>query len=444
MFRRVSHARLAILTILSLTAPALAAATAPPPVTAEVRPDQALLYLIRPHGAAGGNVVTTFVYANEQLIGAVKGDSYGTAYLAPGRYVIWGTGPARVLEFVPGQTYYVRCALDTGITLMSEAEGKALMTSAPRFMPFVAEEHARAKQKGPVWFAKVRPKDYKWEPVAAAAPVPAPADVAGKLRVAAYSPVELELMETVSSALTKGGSRVWFRVQKDATVDGGVWLRAGTPVPGTLQLGQKGGGGGTGGVLEIEIPEVPAAGGAAIPVVGQVASAGTSRTRGATAAFALGGFLGASAVKGREAYHLPGTAATVFTRAETWTAPAAEIPAEMAPEAPPLAFAASLAAPIQFSPGKAKPPGPVTVSLATAEAVADLALVEVDGWTIPTPPRALNGKPAAGQWLATFLGWDLVRHLPASKTPAPVRFTGHLADGREFTASGAMAWMPME
>ncbi len=441
MFRPSSRTHLGFLTILVLSAAAAAAASGSPPVAAEVRPGQALLYLIRPHGAVGGNSIDMTVFANEEPIAGIEADAYGTAHLDPGRYVIWiHTGLSRVLELVPGQTYYVHCALDTGVTLLSEAEGKELMAKAPNFMSLTPEKTAKQKQKAAQWFPKVKPTDYVWVPPAP--PVPPPADTSGLLRVAAYSPVELELMEIVSSAYTKGGSRVWFRVRTDTAVEGGVWLRAGTPVPGTLQLGQKGAGGGTGGVLEIDIPEVPAASGAAIPVVGQVLSAGTSRTKGATAAFAFGGFLGAQAVKGREAFHLPGDVVTVFTRAESWTPPAAELPQAAPPASGPLALAAALAAPIEFTPDRAKPLALVTVTLDTAETVADLSLAEVDGWQLPTPAAALNGRSAEGRWRATFSGWDVVRHLPASDDPVPVRFTGHLADGRELVATGTLGWTP--
>jgi hypothetical protein len=421
------------------------AAAPPPPITpAAVKPDQALLYLIRPHGPIGGNGISMSVYANEELIASIKGDAYSTAYISPGRYVIWiHTGLSRVLEFVPGQKYYIRCALDTGVTLMAESEGEALIAKAPNFMVLKLGKETKARERGVRNFPKVKPQDY--EPATAALPASVPANTEGLLHIAAYSPIELELMETVSSAFTPVKSRIWFRVKKDAVAAGEVWLRAGTPVAGSLGSGQQSRGGGAGGVLEIEIPEVTAAGGVGIPVVGQVASAGTSRIGASTAALAAGGFLGMALVKGREAFHLPGTGVTVFTRAETWVKPAEETPPLEIPDTEQLTFVASLNAPIHFSPGRAKPSADVTVSLATAETVADIALVEVDGWTIPSPPKAIHGaRAAATEWIATFRGWDLIRHLRAARDTAPVRFAGHLTDGRAFTATGAMNWVSEE
>jgi hypothetical protein len=289
----------------------------------EPKPDQALLYLIRPSGSG-----KSFVFADEAILAHLKADSYAFAYLRPGTYLIWDEAFVRQLVFVPNQVYYV--VFGTGVSLLTEEEGKHLLAAVKQFSPFDTKDSAEGSKIVVNRSAKLKAYSDNVRSRTQVAEVPAPdtpAQTEGLLRVPAYSAVKVELAETLSSKLSTVGKPVAFRVAEDAATDGKVWLLAGTPVQGVVVEAERSGRNGWPGSLEVRIPAVPGGQGATIPAVGQLVSIGKSKRGAAGWAGLTGGLLGRAMVKGHDAELVAGSRFTIFTRNEAW--------AELAGEPPP-------------------------------------------------------------------------------------------------------------
>ena len=90
--------------------PLAAAEKSPQKVFGEVKPDQALVYLIR-EGHMLGAAVTVFAFADQQFLGTLKSNSYTFSYLLPGNYLLWAhplgfTVSNTQVELEAGKVYY--------------------------------------------------------------------------------------------------------------------------------------------------------------------------------------------------------------------------------------------------------------------------------------------------------------------------------------------------
>jgi hypothetical protein len=90
--------------------PLVAAEKSPQKVFGEVKPDQALVYLIR-EGHMLAAAVTVFVYADQQFIGTLSSNSYTFSYLTPGTHLLWAhplgfTVSNTRVELEAGKVYY--------------------------------------------------------------------------------------------------------------------------------------------------------------------------------------------------------------------------------------------------------------------------------------------------------------------------------------------------
>lgn len=193
MIRRTVRIRRSTLTLatllLCLPAAGRVAAVASPPaspgMTFPVRPDQALVYVIRPADPGGGDMVADYFFAGEQLLAVTKGKTHGAAYLPPGKHLLWCQGGAALLDLVPGQTYHVVCGFFHGFSLLDDAEEAATLLAETKPGPEI----------GPGQREKARKRFDKFYPAVQNAIAaegwdqpspPVPADKSGLVRVPAY------------------------------------------------------------------------------------------------------------------------------------------------------------------------------------------------------------------------------------------------------------------
>lgn len=290
-----------------------------PKVWAEPKPDQALVYFIRPGGGS-----KRFVFADQTILAHLGGDSYAYAFLPPGGHLVWDEAFTQYIEVVPGQVYYM--LFGTGVSIVPTAKGREVLESVKHFQQLDTEQAAKGSKVAAARYARVKTlAEARGSAHLAELPAPSPPpQTEGLLRVPAYSPVSVELAETVTSKLNTAGQKVAFRVVEDAAVDGSVWLRAGTEVHGLVVEAEHSGGNGRPGLLEVRVLALPGSQGAFIPAVGQLVSIGKSKSGAANAAGWGAGLLGRALVKGNDAELAAGLRLTVFTRHEAWTELAAQ------------------------------------------------------------------------------------------------------------------------
>ena len=130
----------------------------------EVKPDEALVYLIREKRFVGSGR-TMFIYAGEQFMGTLDNNSYAFAYLPPGKHLLW-TNWAKInveAELEAGKTYYY--AIWTSFDPLDEVSGDAYVKGIDSFAsPTPAEieksaEHIRERYGKAVASAAKKPDD---------------------------------------------------------------------------------------------------------------------------------------------------------------------------------------------------------------------------------------------------------------------------------------------
>ena len=160
--------------VLALALATLAGALAAPPVTGaeksakkvfgEVKPDQALLYLIR-EGHMQGAARTAFVFADETFLATLDNNSYAFAYLPPGKHLLW-LNWAQVnaeVELAAGQTYYFN--VWASFEPLDELSGQAFLKGIKSYVtPEAAEleksrEHIQERYGKATASAAKKPKD---------------------------------------------------------------------------------------------------------------------------------------------------------------------------------------------------------------------------------------------------------------------------------------------
>lgn len=117
----------ALLVILGLTPhPARAANRSPQKQEGELKPDSALVYLIR-EGHFQGSGRTMFVYSDDTFAGTLDNDCYTFAYLPAGKHLLW-LNWARInaeVELEAGKVYYFN--IWDKVRPIEESFGKALI-----------------------------------------------------------------------------------------------------------------------------------------------------------------------------------------------------------------------------------------------------------------------------------------------------------------------------
>jgi hypothetical protein len=136
--------------LLLAAVPATAANRAPTKQEGEVKPDSALVYLVR-EGHFQGSGRTMFVYSDDSFVGTLDNDCYTFAQLPPGKHLLW-LNWARInaeVELEAGKTYYYN--VWDQVRPVEESFGKALLggvkgycTPAPKEQE-TAAEHIRER-----------------------------------------------------------------------------------------------------------------------------------------------------------------------------------------------------------------------------------------------------------------------------------------------------------
>lgn len=445
-----------VLLLASVASPLGFAGEKHPVSFAEPRPDKALVYFIRT-GRMTGGARTMFVYADQTFLGVIDNGSYGFAYVDPGRHLIWTnwTVVTRELDLVPGETYYLEVWKD--VAVVDEERGKALISKVGELVTATAREvktsasHIRNRYSDAVDNEALKEK----APVGEVDAPPAPEHAEGMLRIPAYTTIELELLESVTSEFSPPGSPVHFRVAEDASVDGHVFVRQGTPVEGVVREAEQAGGLGKAGVLEIVVPFLQATDGTKLPLVAQLAPAGKGR-EDVVAGFQLG-LLPGLAVRGREAFCLAGDLIKARTRGEAWVQPgsdpgAAERPRTEAAggastEDSTTAAAVVLEArgpdSVHFNPHKGYRPDDLKILLASPVEPSEAQVHAVGGLPLPYPVKPSRIARARDGWECVFDGWSVVRFMRPGygQSALPIDVRGRLADGRPFAASVAVDFL---
>ena len=308
----------AAIAVMTLSSPAEAQETA---VVAEPRSDQALLYVLRPNDPGGGDVYAGHIYIERtdgtaEIIAATRGNSYTFAHVPPGRHYFFSPGAgAAYLELVPGETYYLVAGVFHGFFFIDEAAGQAFIAASGKYTELDEKQREKGMEKAAKRHEQSKELIAEWLILPE---VPAPPQLAatdGLLRVPQYSEVVLALDEPLSSETVAAGEVVTFRVPDELTVDGTVWLPAGTVVEGTVTWVQPSGRGGKAGNIRIDVTSVPATDGTVVPVLGQIVTSAKRNNAGV-----MFGAIGALA-KGDELALAQGETFSFYTRDEVWVRP---------------------------------------------------------------------------------------------------------------------------
>ena len=420
----------------------------------EIMPDKALIYLIRPGGDTT-RLYTSFVYSDQVFLGTVGDSSYGIAYADPGEHLLWIVREGWLVaserfEFMSGQTYYLKVDPYT-ITMLPREVGLAAIGGVRSHKVTTEKEIDISRRHIEKKWAKVQKRDAA-EPRAAIQKMvaePAPADVTGRLRIPKGTTLKLELLENVSTWLSRSGDTVRFGVVDALVIDGSTLLQAGTNVDATLTRVETGTTSGKPGLIDIAIPGVRAADGSLVPLVGRVMGAGADRTGASAQSAALsavtGGFGGGLATEGGAVLIQIGGIYEAVTTADVWVDPRHVTPPVLAPagvEIPGLALVSS-AREIKCDIGRAcAGVGDIVVTLQSEQPPTTVSIRSIDGRELPSAvPASAMMRAKDGGWMCTFPGWTVVRNLPlkAGLASAALRLEGSLDDGTAFRSDTAVA-----
>jgi len=225
-------------------------------VSMPVRPDQALVYVIRPADPGGGDMVADYFFAGEQLLAVTKGKTHAGAYLPPGKHLLWCQGGAALLDLVPGQTYYVVCGFFHGFSLLDDAEEAATLMAETKPGPAIGpSQQEKARKRLERFYSSTNNaiRAEGWDQPSPP-PLPVPADTSGLILVPAYTPVVLELMENLSSSVTPAGERVRFRVVSSGSAASPARIAPGSVAEGVVMAVRAASKGGGAGGLAIDVP----------------------------------------------------------------------------------------------------------------------------------------------------------------------------------------------
>lgn len=396
----------------------------------ETRPDKALLYLFRQGAFAGGGVTVRF-YAEDTLIAVLPNAAYSFTYLEPGSHLLWGTADKDpiVLDVAAGRTYYVSYLVGNRPTPLSDAEGPHVLIKAKKYRAILDSDQKKAQKEGPERWAQIQKKKPERLALAkAGAAYSAPASTDGLLKVAISTPIQAELMENLSSDVSRPGDPVWLRAPADVSVDGQVIIRKGAPFQAVVRDVRDTGTAGRAAMVDIGLVSITAADGTIYPVVGQMMAQGEDHQKQAAAA-AIGIGLWAAFIRGGEAYRAAGETATVYTRQEVWFNPKAE--PEPAPSArtgdAALRGTVSGTVPCDMEHGRG--PGKVNILFQAPGEFTAASIVGVGDTAMPKPvPATRVARDAAGVSV-DFGGWQVCRFLRPGLAGVDLAIDLTMADG---------------
>jgi hypothetical protein len=385
-------------------------------IRGDVRPNEALIYVVR-LGEFAGKIRTEKFFLEEHLVGVLPNNSYTFTYATPGTRLFWGSfhKDAVFLDLVGGQTYYLVFKVSEFISLVPEAAGKAAIEKVEHYRTISDEDQVKGTKEGLEKWSGYRQKYAGGLAVAADNPTYAPpASTEGLTKVSSSVPINVELMENVSSGANKVGDAIWVRVTEDVVVEGGLFVQKGTTVNARVRDVKGVGGFGRQGKVDVALLSVTASDGTVSPLVGSIDDQGLRKST--DLAFFAGGLLGAFLVKGGQAFSAAGESATAYLREDVWFKPAATTPpTSVAPDDAKTAGAAIAGGAVRCELIKGKGPLSVDVILDTTDDIARATLVQVNGNPLPTPVEAIQVSRSKAGLAAAFGGWDICRYLRLSR-----------------------------
>ena len=378
----------------------------------EPRSDSALVYLVR-RGEFAGSGRTERVFVEDTLIGVLPNRTYTFTHVEPGTHLLWASfhKDPLMVEFAPGQTYYLVFKLSERLALVPAETGANAVADSAHYRTMNDEDREKggkeAKEKWPERRTKYAERlalgsaDRNYQP---------PASTDGMVKVPVSTPINVELMENLTSAVRRFGEEVWVQVSADVVVDNTVAIPKGAAVKALVRDAKNSGGFGKAGVVDIGLFSVTAIDGTTCPVIGQVFSRGKTEGTGVESFF--GGILGAYLVKGGQGYVPAGSSAVAYTQTDVWIKPpVAEPSAVRDAESTEAPVKASAGGPVACELSTGRGPEKLAVAFAATDLPREIRLAAVLGSQVPKPVNSLAVTLVGGTVSADFAGADICRYL---------------------------------
>lgn len=408
-------------------------------------PDKAVVYLLRPSRLVGA-IRTAFIYGDQTFLGALDNNTYTVTYVEPGTHLIWTNwiSMQKSIEFVAGQTYYLD--VWTQVAVLSATQGEGMIASIPNFATAteketqVAQKHIKNRYGRAV--KKMEKDDYA---VIAPTQNPVPSvQKSGSVLVAAGTPIQVKLMENITSGYSQVGDEIMVQVVAPLVLGGKTLVSAGTMTKGIVNHKSKGQAGGVGGDLDVVIPSVPAVDGSLLPVAGLLSRTSEDRSNDALARQMVFGLAGFFSVGSRQTYLFSQEAFTIPVKQDSWVvlqSGNARTVTATNPVAPLVSgYDGIVEKTIKFQPQKKTKMADVRVILPAQYQWDNLSLVAIGGMPLPKPIPAK--EKVAGKTEQTFIfdSWSVVRYLPLglSQKEYSLQFAGR-SGGNEFPVMAKVA-----
>lgn len=367
----------------------------------EPRADKALVYVIR-DSAFVGRAVGIFVFADEQLVGFLRNNTYTFAYVPPGVHMIWGdTDSALDMYLVAGETYYVTAQPGNPMSILSTSDGKAAIEKVGAYIESDSADIDNGARRVAKRYDKIRKREAASTKSIEVLPTASASKTGGTVRLPSGTKVQIELMENLLSSLNSTGETVWFRVADDVKADGQVLIQRGTPVKAMLRLVRPGSSHGMQGLLDVALVSIDLDPSRRVAIVGQIASTGHERAVGAVS----GGLMGLL-IKGTESFHAAGTRFDAWIRDDNWLPPAQPRPAAAVQ---PATKAASVV--LTFGANTREELPEVLLPLPCSAELSDVKLLSIGEWPLTEPVQALEASKYETGCSARFGGWSVLRYV---------------------------------
>jgi hypothetical protein len=123
-------------------------------VEGEASPDKALIYVMRP--ANVGFAIKSWFFADDEVLGVNKGNSYFFAHVNPGKHVFWSKSEnvdALEMEVKGGEIYYFQQHVQMGwgkartkIEVVDGEEGRRILAKCPKHSLMTETGRARGQE----------------------------------------------------------------------------------------------------------------------------------------------------------------------------------------------------------------------------------------------------------------------------------------------------------
>lgn len=417
---------------------ASAATESPVKQYGQASPGKALVYLLRP-ARLMASLRTMFVYSDQNFLGTIDNNSYTYAYVEPGNHLIWAnwTHIQKNIEFVAGQTYYLNVWMPLAVVPANQgaqmlANELSHYASATEKEIKVAQRHINKRYGRAV---KIMQKDdyapIQTSPAQAVMSAPQPGSVA----LPVNTPIQIKLMENVTSGYSQVGDEVSVQVLQNVMKDGKILVAAGTRAKAIVNHKSKGKKE-IGGDLDLVVSGIPAVDGRMVPVAGLLSQTARDRSQEAMTRTVLFGMLGYLSMGSRESYLFSQETFSVPTKQEVWIKTQKNL--EMAQVALTLgmtqnvkSYHADISKSIVFKPHKKSKMVDIKVDLPQEFRWDQLKLVAAGG--IPLARQLAAKEKSTKSQSFVFNAWDIVRHLPlnSGQTEYRLDFLGQ-SGGHDF------------